>query len=88
MADNMVATLAPPPIILTGLSVPAGGGFQFFFTGTPGASFAVLASPDATLPSTNWTTLGNATEIAAGQFQFVDTQTPAAGRRFYRVRSQ
>jgi hypothetical protein len=88
MADNVVATLAPPPIVLTGLSVPPGGGFQFFFAGTPGASFAVLAAVDPTLPLTNWTTLGNVTEIAAGQFQFVDTQTPSAGRRFYRVRSQ
>src|SRR5207244_2459322 len=46
------------------------GGFQFGFINTPGASFSVLTVTNVSLPLSNWTLLGTATEIAPGQFQF------------------
>jgi hypothetical protein len=60
--------------------------FQFSFTNTPGAVFGVLATTNVALPLSNWTALGGVTELAPGQFQFVDSQA-TADQRFYRVRS-
>jgi hypothetical protein len=87
MADNVVTTLAPPPILLTDISMPPGDGFQFAFTNTPGANFVALASSNPAVPLTNWTSLGTVPEISAGKFQFTDLQTQGE-RRFYSVRSQ
>jgi len=64
----------------------AGGAFQFSFAYTPGAGSTVFTTTNLALPFTNWTTLGSATEVSPGQFQFTDTQTNLP-RRFYRVRS-
>jgi WD40 repeat protein len=77
----------PTAILLTSAAKLPGGGFQFAFTNTPGASFSVLASANPALPITNWITLGGATEIAPGQFQFTDPQATNFPSRFYRVRS-
>jgi WD40 repeat protein len=77
----------PTAILLTSAARLPGGGFQFAFTNTPGASFSVLASANPALPTTNWMALGGATEIAPGQFQFTDPQATNLPSRFYRVRS-
>jgi hypothetical protein len=87
VADNMTVTPAPPPTILT-LSEKLGNGtFQFLFTNTPGASFSVFGTTNASLPSSNWTALGGVVETAPGQFQFTDSQATNNPQRFYRVRS-
>jgi hypothetical protein len=39
------------------------------------------------MPLSNWTTLGAATEVSPGQFQFTDPQATNTPQRFYRVRS-
>jgi alpha-glucosidase len=57
------------------------------FTNFPGTRFTVLTSTNLNLPLTNWTVLGSATEIAPGQFQFIDTQATNFTSRFYRVSS-
>ena len=62
-------------------------GFQFAFTNSPGAIFGVLASTNLTLPLTNWTVLGGVTEIAPGQFQFIDPQATNNPKRFFLIRS-
>jgi hypothetical protein len=87
MADNMAVTPAPPPIILGNAARLANGAFQFTFTNTPGTSFTVWGSTDATLPLTNWYVLGSVTETSAGQYQFTDVQATNQSRCFYRVLS-
>ena len=63
------------------------GAFQFGFSNTPGASFTVLSATNVSLPLSNWTVLGTATETTPGQFQFIDLQATNSAQRFYRVRS-
>ena len=78
---------APTPPRLTGAKKLANGSFQFGFTNNPGALFAVIATTDLALPSSNWMVLGGATEVSPGQFQFTDPQGPNSPPRFYRLRS-
>jgi hypothetical protein len=72
-----------PHLVGTNLS---NGNFQIRFVNTPGVSFTVLATTNLSVPLTNWTVLGTATEIPLGQFQFIDTSATGP-RRFYEVRS-
>jgi len=65
----------------------AGGGFQFSFAYTPGASTTVFSTTNVALPFANWTSLGSATEVSSGQFQFTDPQASSNAKRFYRVSS-
>jgi hypothetical protein len=65
----------------------AGGVFQFSFTNTPGAGSTVFSTTNLGLSLPNWTTLGGATEVSPGQFQFTDPQVTNNSKRFYRVRS-
>jgi hypothetical protein len=87
--DNLVYefTVPVPPILLGDWTVFPNGAFQFGFTNTPGLAFTVYGTTNLTLPFTNWTPLGAATEISPGQFQFTD-QSNASQDRFYRVTSQ
>lgn len=62
----------------------SGNGFQFSFAGTPSADFTALTATNPALPLTNWTALGNITEISSGQYQFTDT-TATNPAQFYRV---
>lgn len=64
------------------------GSFQFSFENLPGAGFGVMAATNISLPSSNWTMTGFATETPArsGQFQFTDPQAANNPARFYRVR--
>ena len=87
MADNMIVTPAPPPVVLTNPSGPGGGGFRFSFTNAPGQSFTVLATANLSLPLTNWSVLGTATEVSPGQYQYTDLAATNSARQFYRVRS-
>jgi hypothetical protein len=88
MVDNIAVTLAPPPVVLVDACLLPGVGFQFTFTNTPGAAFIALTTADTTLPLSNWTAVGNVSEISAGKFQFTDAQGTNGRSRFYCVRSQ
>jgi hypothetical protein len=83
----LVTTPAPTPIALTNPVRLGNGSFQFGFTNTPGAAFTVFATTNAALDLSNWTVLGNPTEVSIGQFQFTDPQSTNHLRRFYRVSS-
>jgi hypothetical protein len=87
--DNQVYefTVPVPPIVLGDWTVFPNGSFQFGFTNTPGLAFNVYGTTNLTLPFTNWTQLGSATEISPGQFQFTD-ESNANLERFYRVTTQ
>ena len=63
------------------------GSFQFTFTGSTGDVFSVLATTNFSLPLTNWTELGSATEISPGQFRFTDAEATNYSQRFYQLRS-
>jgi hypothetical protein len=77
----------PTATILTGTTQQTNGPFQFAFTNSVGAVFAVLATTNVSLPLSNWTALGGVMEISPGQFQFTDPQATNLGQRFYRLRS-
>jgi hypothetical protein len=64
------------------------GTFQFGFSNSAGLPFTVLSSSDPTLPLSNWTELGPATETFPGQFQFIDPNATNNQQQFYRVRSR
>jgi hypothetical protein len=85
MADNMMVTPVPPPIVLSQPTYLANGAFQFTFTNTPSAAFTVYATASPTLPLAVWTPLSGLTETSPGHFQFIDPQAAANPRRFYRV---
>ena len=88
LSAYLIPGLPPPtPIQLSGTAMSSNGAVQFSFTNTPGAFFAVLAATNPSLPLSNWTVLGPVTEIAPGQFQFIDLQATNQPQRFYRVRS-
>ena len=63
------------------------GSVQLSFTNGSAAPFTVLGATDVSLPLSNWSELGPATEILPGQFQFTDAQVTSNTARFYRVRS-
>ncbi len=89
-ADNRVYAFKLPSANVTAINLVSptmlpNGAFQFGFTNTAGLNFTVLGSPD--LSSTNWSTMGTATEVSPGQYQFTDPQTTNSAARFYRVSS-
>jgi len=63
------------------------GSVQLSFTNSSAAPFTVLGATDISLPLSNWSALGPATEVLPGQFRFTDTQVAGNTPRFYRVRS-
>ncbi len=74
------------PPILTGLKFKGNGVCQFSFTNVPGKTFRVVSSPDLSVPFTNWTVVGHATNTSGTTYQFTtkpDTSDPAI---FYGIR--
>jgi hypothetical protein len=80
--DNSGAGPAPAAPRWT-LIAPGSSGWQLNGMGTPLQSYSVQASTD--LGSTNWTTLGSATADGAGTIQFLDSTSPQAAGKFYRL---
>jgi hypothetical protein len=60
------------------------GHFQTTVQSEPGLSFQILASTNIALAVSNWTSLGNVTNVS-GATPFVDSSTPGS-RRYYRAR--
>jgi uncharacterized repeat protein (TIGR03803 family) len=84
---RIVLTSQPQLVVLRNPAKLSNGALRFGFSATPGASFTVIAATNISLPLNNWTTLGAATEISPGQFQFTDLGATNQVRRFYRVHS-
>ncbi|MGD1083627.1 MAG: BACON domain-containing carbohydrate-binding protein [Verrucomicrobiota bacterium] len=72
---------------LTGAQMLGCGVCQFCFTNLTGASFTVLSTTNLSLPFTNWTVVGAATNAAPSVFQFTSQPTTNDPQRFYGVRS-
>jgi streptogramin lyase len=75
------------PPVLTGAQMLNDGAVQFAFSNTPGASFTVLSTTNLSLPLSNWTVVGAASNTAPGVFQFTSPPTTNDAQRFYSVRS-
>jgi hypothetical protein len=81
---NMPGATATAPW-LTGV-LASNGTYKISFTNTPNTSFTLLATTNLTSVMSNWTTLGVATQVSSGHFQYTDALATNK-LRFYRVRS-
>lgn len=78
-ADQTFVTSYPVTIVAT--EAPQPGQLRLLFLGEAATGYEVLRSIDLS----NWVSMGQATEISAGNFEFLDTDAPADGA-FYQVR--
>jgi hypothetical protein len=69
------------PSTLTALGRNASGQFQFLITGKPGMAFTIQSTADLR----TWSNLFTGSN-AAGSFVYTDTNNPAPGSRWYRLR--
>jgi hypothetical protein len=83
--DPATASEAMPFLLMQPAKLRTGA-FQFTFRNTPGLNFTALSSTNAGVQLGNWTSLGSATEVSPGHYQFTDA-TPESQQRFYVVRS-
>jgi WD40 repeat protein len=84
----VTAALPLPPILLKNPTRLANGAFQFGFTNTPATAFVVAGTTNISQARSNWLNLGNASEISAGQYQFIDFSAVSNRQRFYTVHPQ
>lgn len=61
------------------------GTVQFTFTNTPGLCLSVMSTTNLSQLSTNWTRLGDVSEISAGVYRFTNATAATLARCFYRV---
>ena len=75
------------PRLMNSAWITVGGtnSFQFTFTNIADADFTALASTNVALPLTDWTVLGNITEISPGWYLFTDPSVTNYPQRFYEV---
>ncbi|MBN2505259.1 MAG: S8 family serine peptidase [Verrucomicrobia bacterium] len=74
-------TVAPPPQ-LSGASLSAEGWFQFSLAGEPAGLYVIEMSPDLA----TWSILATNPASLDGLLRFLDPDSPAWPRRFYRAR--
>lgn len=80
----------PPPAVpvLINAGLTNGNSFQFIFTNAPGYTFTVLGTTNIAQTLSNWTVLGQVTNVTSGSsfYQFIETGAVTnRPRRFYRV---
>jgi uncharacterized repeat protein (TIGR03803 family) len=85
--NGTVFSFTLPSILLANPLKLPGGSFQFSFLHIAGSTNTVFATTNVALAFSNWASLGTATEVSPGHFQFTDTHATNITRRFYRVRS-
>ncbi len=84
LGKSIPITQAGSPVIST-LAKPDSHSFQLSFANLDTSStYTILASTNVSLPITNWTVLGRATNVG-GVFQYIDTDA-TNDTRFYRIR--
>ena len=83
--DPASAVAAAPFLLTQPMKLPTGA-FQFTFRNTPGLSFTALSATNAAVHLDDWTSLGSATEVSPGHYQFTDA-SPDGQQRFYPSRS-
>jgi hypothetical protein len=80
------ASAVAAPFLLSQPTKLPSGPFQFSFRNTPGINFTALSTTNPAVSVNEWTTLGRATELSPGYYQFTDA-TADGPLRFYSVRS-
>ncbi len=78
---QFAASIHPPLLIQV---VQSGTQLQFAFTNAPNVDFTALMSTNLNSPLSNWTVLGNVTEVSSGEYQFTDASATNRAQ-FYRV---
>jgi len=78
--------IGTPPTLIS-VQLLAEGILQFDFTNNPSASFTVLSATNLSLPLSNWTVVGAATNIGSDIFQFTSQQGTNNSQLFYVIRS-
>jgi len=76
-----------PPEILTALPMQPGGPIQFAFGSATNTSFTVLTTTNLSIPLSNWTVAGTASNTAPELFQFSSQPTTNNVQQFYKIRS-
>ncbi|MEI6077458.1 MAG: SMP-30/gluconolactonase/LRE family protein, partial [Verrucomicrobiota bacterium] len=76
------------PVQLINTTRLTNGAIQLNLSEPGGLTFGVLAATNATMPLSNWTTIGSFNEVSAGQYQFTDTQATNSAQQFYRAKLQ
>lgn len=81
--------VASTPFPLTSVRILDPGVASLAFTNLPGGIFTVIATTNASLPISTWSTLGYAAEVppGSGSFQFNYPVVSGQPQRFYRVHS-
>lgn len=86
LGQTIPVTQAPPPTLI-GATMMGCGVFQFSLSNiSQSTTFTVLSTTNISLPLTNWTVIGAASNISPGLFQFTDRQATNPGS-YYTVRS-
>jgi hypothetical protein len=75
-----------PPNIGT-FTLLGNGTAQLVLDYAPGSVISVLTATNITVPASNWTVLGTATESPSGHFVFIDAGATNYGTRYYRTRT-
>jgi sugar lactone lactonase YvrE len=79
-------TIGTPPTLI-GVPNSGNGAVQFSFTNTPSAAFTVLSTTNLSLPLSQWTVAGAATNSGSGLFQFTSPPVTNNAQLYYVVRS-
>jgi len=90
LGQSIAITQAGPwvaPPLLTDARMLGNGVCQFCFSNSASVSFTVLSTTNLSLPLSNWTVAGSATNIAAGLFQFTSQPATNASKSFYILHS-
>ena len=82
VGTTWAAVTPPPGAFLTNVKKLGNGAFQFAYTNTSALSNNVYASSNLVI----WTSVGVATQISSGVFQFTDPSATNYSRRFYKLR--
>jgi hypothetical protein len=84
ISSNSMLTVEPLAIASSGgrLSYKQSGSqWDLKFTGTPGQTYKIQASTNLV----DWTTIGTATDLGGGNFEFVDPDWKSRNTGFYRI---
>lgn len=84
--NDLLLYQSPTPS-LVGPKLLTNGVFQFTFSNALSASWTVFSTTNLSLPFANWTSVGTASNIAPGLFQFTSAPLTNDAERFFMVRS-
>lgn len=85
VANFGAPVISPPVINPQSLKIPDNGLFQFSFRTADNLTFNVLATTNASLPASNWTMRGGASNVGGGLYPFADPAATNYPGRYYRL---